>query len=83
MDFLVTNNLLLANRDNRKHTFQRYDGRGTFCAQGYPNNTLASPNLINNIHNWEVIDTENNSDYHFIHFSISLKGTFLAKTLQH
>ena len=40
MGFLLTNNLLLANIDNRKHTFQRYDGRGTlkFVRQGGESN---------------------------------------------
>ena len=73
MDFLVANNLLLANIENRKHTFQKYDGRGTLCAQGFPDHTLANPKLINNIHDWEVIDTENNSDHLYIQFNISLE----------
>ena len=36
MDFLVTNNLLLVNLDNRIHTFRKYDGRGTLLCPGLP-----------------------------------------------
>ena len=43
------------------------------CAQGYPDHTIANPNLINHIHDWEVIDTENNSDHHYIHYKIDFK----------
>ncbi|XP_035220296.1 uncharacterized protein LOC118193330 [Stegodyphus dumicola] len=63
-NFMANNNLHLHNSPGAQPTFDNS------YHKGWPDLTLLTSDIVNNIYSWTVMDDESNSDHKYIHFLI-------------
>ncbi|XP_035209419.1 uncharacterized protein LOC118183914 [Stegodyphus dumicola] len=65
-NFMASNNLHLHNSPGAQPTFDNS------YHKGWPDLTLSTSDIVNNIYSWTVMDDESNSDHKYIHFLIQV-----------